>query len=74
MDTVQDGLAAARILEDPVFQRAVAMADERFVALWRQADTPEARERAHALQAALGQIVNELEVLVGRGEFETRVR
>lgn len=67
MDEIQDGHTAQRILDDPVFQRAVQMADEDFVQQWRFAKTPEGRERAHALQAALAEVVRQLEIIVGGG-------
>lgn len=68
-DEIRDGRTAARILNDPVFQRAVQEADDEIVAEWRRADGAIERERAHADQAALRRVVRQLEVIVGRGEF-----
>jgi hypothetical protein len=65
---IEDGHRAALILRDEIFLRAVEAADERFVRQWRYAHTAEERERAHALQAALAEVIKELEVIVGAGE------
>lgn len=69
-DAIREGYAAERILNDPVFQKAVEAADETFVAEWRRAETSQGRERAHAMQAALARVVEELEILMGRRDFE----
>lgn len=69
-DAIREGYAAERILNDPVFQKAIAAADEAFVSEWRRAETPQGRESAHALQKALARVVEELEILMGRRDFE----
>jgi hypothetical protein len=70
MDVIEKGHQAQRILNDPVFQEAVQAADDQFVYNWRNAPTIEDRERAHAMQAALQAVVQELEVIVGRADME----
>ena len=68
MDEIQAGRQAEMLLSDPVFQLAVERADAAFVEQWRQATTRGEREQAHALQAALAQVLGELEIIVGRGD------
>lgn len=70
-DTVADGLTAQRILDDPVFRDAVATTDAQIVREWRQADTPEVRERAHIRQEVLDDLVRALRRIAARGETET---
>lgn len=70
MDAIEKGNQAQRILNDPVFQEAVQAADEQFIHDWRSAHTVEGRERAHARQAALQAVVQELEVIIGRADVE----
>lgn len=67
-DAIKEGRVAARILSDKVFKKAVERADAQFIAQWRDAETVGEREQAHALQAALQQVIIELETIVGRGE------
>lgn len=69
-DKIKEGNVARRILEDDVFQKAVDTADERFVEEWRTAEDVDGRERAHAKQEALQAVVEQLKVIVDRGEFE----
>lgn len=73
-DPVQEGQVAQRILDDPVFQRAFAEADRRFVDEWRDAETVDVRERAHAKQAALEEVIKQLRTIVGSGEHEAARR
>lgn len=68
--TIQKGRVAERILEDDVFQEALDMADERIIEEWRSAETTEERERAHAQQAALTVVVNQLRILADRARWE----
>lgn len=74
MDEVEIGRQAARILNDDVFKLAVSMADDRFVDMWRTAETPEGRERAHALQAALVEVMKQLEIIAANGEIAAQRR
>lgn len=67
---VREGRQARRILEDDVFQKAMRMADEDTVQQWRQAETVEEREQAHAQQAALGIVEKQLRALKSRVEWE----
>lgn len=67
-DRAREGRVAQQILEDPVFQKAVRMADGDFIHRWRNAETTEERERLHAQQAALSEVQKQLEVLVHRGK------
>lgn len=69
-DVVKEGRVARRILGDSTFQKAVKMADERFVEDWREAETVEDRERAHAKQAALDAVVGQLKTIADRGYVE----
>jgi predicted transcriptional regulator len=69
---IEDGHRAALILQDEVFQRAVSRADDRFVRLWRDAETTDERERAHALQRALKEVIRELEIIEDAGVFARR--
>jgi hypothetical protein len=69
MSEIESGRRAALILADPVFQEALRAADERFIYQWRHATTAADRERAHALQAALSVVIQELETIVGRGDI-----
>lgn len=70
MTDTERGHEAARILGSEVFRDAIAAADAHYVQKWRDAGTPEQREWAHAMQAALADVVMELEVIIGRGEME----
>jgi len=74
MDEVEIGRQAARILNDDVFKLAVSMADDKFVDMWRHAPTPEERERAHALQSALVEVMKQLEIIAANGEIEAQRR
>lgn len=69
MDEIRVGQHADRLLEDEVFRAAVSMADERFVAEWRRAETLQEREQAHARQAALAEVLASLRSIVGSGEL-----
>lgn len=69
-DVVQDGRTAERILNDPVFQRAVDRAKEHFVEEWMNATTIEGREKAHGAVVALARVVQQLKVIEGAGVFE----
>jgi hypothetical protein len=69
---IEDGHRAEMILQDEVFIRAVTQTDARFVQQWRDAATPEERERAHALQAALIAVVRELGIIRDDGEIARR--
>lgn len=69
-DKIKEGNVAQRILNDDVFQKAVDMADEMFVDEWRRAETTEERERAHAKQAALVEVQDQLSAIMDRGEVE----
>ncbi len=68
-DPILFGRHAQRILDDDVFRLAVDMADDAFVDQWRRADTPQERERAHALQAALQEVLTQLKIIAGNGEI-----
>lgn len=69
IDEVQEGREAQRILDSPVFQKAMEMADEQIVTEWREAETQEEREQSHAQQAALPIIKRQLRVLAGRAKW-----
>lgn len=66
-DVVKAGKAAERLLDSDVFQQAVDQADERYVSEWRLAETTEERERTHAKQAALRDVIRELETIRDAG-------
>jgi hypothetical protein len=73
-DVIAAGRHATRLLEDAVFLDAVKRADSAFVERWRAATTPEERERAHALQAALTEVLVQLYVIAGDGDMAARTR
>lgn len=70
-DTVQEGRTAERILNDPVFQKAVQMANARVIEEWRMSETKEERERYHALLDGPGLVEKQLEILAQRAEWES---
>lgn len=69
-DPVRKGKNAERILDDDVFQEAVATLDANIIQEWREALTEDARERAHVKQAVLEQLVGELRSIMNDGVFE----
>jgi hypothetical protein len=68
MDEISVGIEARKILESTAFQQAVQQAEENVLLRWRTGKTVEERELAHAHAVALAEVIQELEVLVGRGE------
>lgn len=65
--TVQRGNDARRLMDDEGFKQVLTDVDESFVQRWRQAETVEERERAHASIGALEEIRKHLRVLDDRG-------
>ncbi len=59
-DERKKALAAAGILQNDVFLEVLRRLDERYVAAWRAAKTPEAREEQWHRQMTLGEIEAEL--------------
>jgi hypothetical protein len=72
MDAIDRAERAATILNDTVFQEAVAAVDAQIVEQWRDAERLEDREQAHALQRALQAVIQSLEIFVSRGEYAKR--
>lgn len=68
-EDIRRGRRARKILEDPVFQEALEMADAQIIDEWRDADTTEEREHYHAQQEALPIIERQLRVLAGAVEW-----
>lgn len=70
-EIVRQGKQAERILNDPVFARAVRDADERFIMAWKEAEgDPDRRENMWQRQAALGQVLQQLTVIVNNAHVE----
>lgn len=69
LDEVKQGREAKRILDSPVFQRAIEMTEDQIIQEWRDAETVEERERYHALQEAPSIVKRQLRVLAGRAEW-----
>ena len=59
-DKKKQGLEAARILNSELFLTVCAELDDDYVAAWRNAKTPEERERSWYRQTALAEIKNQL--------------
>ena len=56
----QQALEAGSILASPVFNKVLERMDNRFVAIWRKAKDPDARERAWMMQHLLASLKKEL--------------
>lgn len=70
MNDLQMGQQAKRLMKDEVFLAAVASLDGRIVQRWRKAATSREREKAHADQRLLRALIQELETIIGNGEYE----
>lgn len=67
-ERVQRAIHAQALKGDTVLQEAFATADARYVQEWREADTPEEREAAHAKMRALQHVQRELDIIVADGQ------
>lgn len=69
-DKIRDGQQAERILNDPVFQRAVEQTEEKYVREWKTSEDPAERERLHARVNGLQDIVQQLHRIVNGATWE----
>jgi len=70
MDTQVKADRARRILDDEVFQEAIAEVDARIVQEWRVAESIQEQAKLHARQAALQYVLRELRRMVSAGEMD----
>jgi hypothetical protein len=74
VDTIEKGQNAERLLNDPVLKEAFTRAGEVFIREWMEGTTTEAREAAHAKQAALAEVEREMRVMVSDAIAEVELR
>lgn len=60
---------AKQVLEMPAFRRAVEYLETNYIQAWKEGQTPELRERAHARFKALEDVVVHLRTEFDRGEI-----
>lgn len=69
-DKVERGLQARAILEEGVGAEALANLEQAYIAQWRAAKTPEARENLHRLLTLIDQFKADLRSVIITGDIE----
>lgn len=69
-DVILKGQKAKDILESDVFREAVQTAEDAITQEWREGKSPTDRESAHAKLRALTEVVRQLRIMMGQGEYE----
>lgn len=66
---VRSGREAKLILDSPGFKGAVLRVEQSLIAMWRTGKTVELRETAFAQLTALQEVVKQLRMMLGEGEY-----